>query len=154
MRDLNLVRGGHTSLWIARIVTLAYSQEFSSMEDVQDVLSSPALSRLLLFTYMVPVFGMVPAAWTLTRKKSDRHYRNLSRLTMTLGLTWVLGSLIFNTSLGMIDENAISVQIWMTLFNSVFSSSYFVVSLWLMMRLWKRQSLDLPGFSSIAKHLP
>jgi hypothetical protein len=124
------------------------------MEDVQDVLSSPALSRLLLFAYMVPVFGMVPAAWTLNRKKSDRHHRKLSRLTMTLGLTWILGSLIFNTSLGTIDENAISVQLWITLFNSVFSSSYFVVSLWLMMRLWKGQSLDLPGFSSIAKHLP
>jgi hypothetical protein len=112
------------------------------MEDVQDVLTSPILSRLLLFTYMVPVFGMVPAAWTLTRRKSDRHHRNLSRLTMTLGLTWILGSLMFNTSLGIIDEN------------SVFSSSYFIVSLWLMMRLWKRQSLELPGFSSIAKHLP
>jgi uncharacterized membrane protein len=124
------------------------------MEDVQDVLSSPALSRLLLFAYTVPVFGMVPAAWTLNRKKSDRHHRNVSRLTMTLGLTWILGSLIFNTSLGMIDENAISAQVWVTLFNSIFSSSYFVVSLWLMMRLWKRQSLDLPGFSSIAKHLP
>ena len=124
------------------------------MEDVQDVLTSPTLSRLLLFTYMVPIFGMVPAAWTLTRRKSDRHHRNLSRLTMTLGLTWILGSFMFNASLGLIDENALSAQVWMILLNSVFSSSYFVVSLWLMMRLWKRQSLDLPGFSSIAKHLP
>ncbi len=124
------------------------------MDDVQDILTSPTLSRLLLFTYLVPVFGMVPAAWTLTRRKSDRHHRSLSRLTMTLGMTWVLGSLMLNASLGMIGENAVSAQIWMTLFNSVFSSSYFVVSLWLMMRLWQRQSLELPGFSSIAKHLP
>ncbi|WP_404785631.1 hypothetical protein [Altericista sp. CCNU0014] len=124
------------------------------MEDVRDVLNSPTLNRLVMFAYLVPVFGMVPAVWILTRRKSDRHHRNLSRLSVTLGLAWILGSLAFNASLGAIDENAIGAQIWMTLFDSVFSSSYFVASLWLMVRLWKRQSLDLPGFSSIAKHLP
>jgi hypothetical protein len=124
------------------------------MEDVQDVLTSPTLSRLLLYTYLVPVFGMVPAAWTLTRRKGDRHHRHISRLAMTLGMTWILGSVLCNASLGMVDENAISTQLWMTLFNSVFSSSYFVVSLWLMLRLSKRQSIELPCLSSVAKHLP
>lgn len=124
------------------------------IEDVEDVLTSPTLSRLLLYTYLVPVFGMIPAAWTLTRRKSDRHHRHISRLAMTLGLTWILGSLLFSTSLGIMDDNAVSAQIWVTLFNSVFSSSYFVVTLWLMLRLGQRQRIELPGFSSVAKHLP
>jgi hypothetical protein len=112
------------------------------MDDVQDVITSPALNRLVLFAYLVPVFGMVPAAWTLTRPRSDRRHRAMSRLALTLGIAWGLG------------ENGVSTQMSMLLLNSVFTSGYFVTSLWLMVRLWKRQTLALPGLNSIAKHLP
>jgi hypothetical protein len=124
------------------------------MDDVQDILTSPTLDRLLLFTYLIPVFGMAPAVWTLTRSKRHRRHREVSRLSLTLGLAWILGSVLFNTSLGVVNENAVSAQIWVLLFNSAFSSSYFVGSLWLMLRLWKRQGGDLSGFSAIAKHFP
>ncbi len=123
------------------------------MDDVQEVLTSPTLNRLLLFTYLVPGFGMVPALWTLTRSKSDRRHRAMSRLALTLGLTWALGCLVFNTSGITMSENGTSVQMTMLLLNSVFTSSYFVVSLWLMVRLWKRQTFDIPVLGSIAKHL-
>ncbi|NJM74603.1 MAG: hypothetical protein HC852_01170 [Acaryochloridaceae cyanobacterium RU_4_10] len=121
------------------------------MDDVQDVLTSPALNRLILFAYLVPVFGMIPAAWTLTRGKSDRRHRSMSRLALTLGLVWGLGCLVFNTSGVSVGENGASAQMSMLLFNSVFTSGYFVTSLWLMVRLWKRQTLALPGLSS-TKH--
>jgi hypothetical protein len=124
------------------------------MDDVQEVLTSPTLNRLLLFTYLVPGFGMVPALWTLTRSKSDRRHRAMSRLALTLGSTWALGFLVFNASGMMMGENGMSVQMTMLLLNSVFTSSYFVVSLWLMVRLWKRQTFDIPVLNSIAKHLP
>jgi hypothetical protein len=123
------------------------------MDDVQDVITSPALSRLVLFAYLVPVFGMVPAAWSLTRPKSDRRHRAMSRLALTLGLAWGLGCLVFNTSGMTVGENGASAQMSMLLLNSVFTSGYFVTSLWLMVRLWKRQSLTLPALSS-PKHLP
>jgi hypothetical protein len=111
------------------------------------------LNRLVLFAYLVPVFGMVPAAWTLTRPKSDRRHRAMSRLALTLGLAWGLGYLVFNTSGMTGGENGASAQISILLLNSVFTSGYFVTSLWLMIRLWKRQSLALPGLSS-PKHSP
>jgi hypothetical protein len=123
------------------------------MDDVQDVITSPALNRLVLFAYLVPVFGMVPAAWTLTRPKSDRCHRAMSRLALTLGLAWGLGCLVFNTSGMTVGENGVSAQMSMLLLNSVFTSGYFVTSLWLMVRLWKRQSLALPALSS-PKHSP
>mgnify|MGYP003563640583 CR=1 FL=1 len=123
------------------------------MDDVQDVLTSPALNRLVLFAYLVPVFGMVPAAWTLTRPKSDRRHRAMSRLALTLGLVWGLGCLVFNTSGMTVGENGVSAQMSMLLLNSVFTSGYFVTSLWLMVRLCKRQSLALPALSS-PKHSP
>jgi hypothetical protein len=123
------------------------------MDDVQDVITSPALSRLVLFAYLVPVFGMVPAAWSLTRPKSDRRHRAMSRLALTLGLAWGLGCLVFNTSGMTVGENGASAQMSMLLLNSVFTSGYFVTSLWLMVRLWKRQSLALPALSS-PKHSP
>jgi hypothetical protein len=123
------------------------------MDDVQDVITSPALSRLVLFAYLVPVFGMVPAAWSLTRPKRDRRHRAMSRLALTLGLAWGLGCLVFNTSGMTVGENGASAQMSMLLLNSVFTSGYFVTSLWLMVRLWKRQSLALPALSS-PKHSP
>jgi hypothetical protein len=123
------------------------------MDDVQDVITSPALNRLVLFAYLVPVFGMVPAAWTLTRPKSDRRHRAMSRLALTLGLAWGLGCLVFNTSGMTVGENGVSAQMSMLLLNSVFTSGYFVTSLWLMVRLCKRQSLALPALSA-PKHSP
>lgn len=124
------------------------------MDDVQDVLTSPALNRLVLFAYLVPVFGMIPATWTLTRGNSDRRHRAMSRLALTLGLAWGVGCLVFNTSGMTVGENGASAQMSMLLLNSVFTSGYFVTSLWLMFRLGKRQTLALPGLSSIVKHLP
>jgi hypothetical protein len=124
------------------------------MDDVQEVLSSPTLNRLLLFTYLVPGFGMVPAIWTLTRTKSDRRHRAMSRLALTLGLTWALVFGILNTSSVTMGENGTSVKMTMLLLNSVFTSSYFVISFGLMVRLWKRQTFNIPVLNSIAKHLP
>jgi hypothetical protein len=133
---------------------VADRQEYRFMDDVQEVLTSPAFSRLLLFLYLIPVFGMVPALWTMTYRKSDRRHRAISRLSLTLGLVWILGSVGFNTSLGLVGEDAVSAQVWMLLFNSVFSSGYFVACLGLMVRLWRKQGGDLSGFSEIAKYLP
>ncbi|HEY9827730.1 MAG TPA: hypothetical protein V6D19_20015 [Stenomitos sp.] len=123
------------------------------MDEMQDVFGSPTLSRLLLFTYLVPVFGMVPAAWCLMRSQGNRQQQHLSRLSLTIGGTWLLGSLLFNASLGALDENAISAQIWMLLFNGTFSAGYFVTCLWLMLRLGKRQKFDPQNLRTIAKYL-
>jgi hypothetical protein len=48
----------------------------------------------------------------------------------------------------------LSVGMALLLLNGVLTSGYFVTSFWLMWRLHKNQSLQLPGLSQIAKHLP
>jgi hypothetical protein len=120
-------------------------------DNLQEVLTSPTLNRLWLFAYLIPVFGMVPAAWTLAQSKSDRRYRAISRLTLSLGGVWLLGSIIFNSALSS-SESGMSTQMLLMLINSVFTSSYFVLSLGLMVRVWKRQPADLPGFSQSLQH--
>jgi uncharacterized membrane protein YeiB len=119
-------------------------------DNLQEVLTSPTLNRLWLFAYLIPVFGMVPAVWTLTQGKSDRRYRAMSRLTLSLGGAWLLGSVVFNSALSA-SESGMSTQMSLMLINSVFTSGYFVLSLALMVRLWKRKPSDLPSFSESLK---
>jgi hypothetical protein len=119
-------------------------------DNLQEVLTSPTLNRLWLFAYLIPVFGMVPAVWTLTQGKSDRRYRAMSRLTLSLGGVWLLGTVVFNSALSA-SESGMSTQMLLMLVNSVFTSSYFVLSLGLMVRVWKRQPADLPSFSQSLK---
>jgi hypothetical protein len=38
--------------------------------------------------------------------------------------------------------------------SSVITSSYFVINLWLMLRVWQRKPLRLPGFSELGDRLP
>jgi hypothetical protein len=120
-------------------------------DNLQDILTSPTLNRLWLFTYLIPVFGMVPAVWTLTRRGRDRRYRPVSRLALRLGGMWLLGTLVFNSALSATNENGMSAQMTLLLLNSLFTSSYFVVSLGLMARLLKRQSAE--SFSNSLKLL-
>jgi hypothetical protein len=119
-------------------------------DNLQEILTSPTLNRLWLFAYLIPVFGMVPAVWTLTQGKSDRRYRAMSRLTLGLGGVWLLGTVVFNSALSA-SESGMSTQMLLMLVNSVFTSSYFVLSLGLMVRVWKRQPADLPSFNQSLK---
>jgi hypothetical protein len=121
-------------------------------DNLQEVLTSPTLNRLWLFTYLIPVFGMGPAVWTLMRGKGDRKSRAMSRLALNLGVAWMLGTLVFNAALPP-SESGMSSQMLLMLVNSVFTSSYFVLSLALMVRLWKRQSSDQPSFNQSLKLL-
>ena len=109
--------------------------------------------RLQGFTCLIPVFGLFPAAWVLSRRSSDRQLRQLSRLSMTLGLMWGLGFLLMNTGVGMTDAGSAS-SMAMLFGNTVWSSSYFMTLLWLMTRHWRGQPVSVPGVSQVAKYLP
>lgn len=125
------------------------------MDPSEDAFENPDLKRLVLFVYLIPVFGLIPAAWTLSRRKSDRPHRAVSRLTLTLGGSWILGTTLLNTGLALSQaEETQGVGLSLLVLNSLLTSGYFVTCLWLMLRLWKRQSLEIPGLSWVAKYLP
>jgi hypothetical protein len=102
---------------------------------------------------LIPVFGLLPAGWILSRRNSDRQLRQMSRLSLTLGMMWGLGFVLMNTGVGLSDAGSTS-SLAMLLGNTVWSSSYFVTLLWLMTRHWRGQSVSLPGISQVAKYLP
>ena len=124
------------------------------MDLSEDAFENQTLKRLLLFIYLIPVFGLVPVTWTLSRRKSDRHHRAVSRLAATLGGSWLLGTAFLNTGVALTADGTQTIGLSLLLLNSLLTSSYFVTCLWLMLRLWKRQSLAIPGLSRVAKYLP
>lgn len=77
----------------------------------------------------------------------------MSRLSLTLGVLWGLGFLLMNTGAGLTDSES-GAGLAMLLGNTVWSSGYFVTLLWLMARYWRKQPLNVPGVSTVAKYLP
>jgi len=119
-----------------------------------DAFENAQLKRLQLFLYLVPVFGFFPACWTLYRRKGNRQQRTVSRQVITLALAWGLGYGLLGASSEAMIADAEPLGVYLLLLNGLLTSSYFLVSLWLMVRLWQHKSLQLPGISQISKHLP
>ncbi|HEY9844607.1 MAG TPA: hypothetical protein V6D03_00250, partial [Candidatus Caenarcaniphilales bacterium] len=65
--------------------------------DNADAFENTDIKRLLIFLYLVPVFGFFPAAWTLYSRRGDRPQRVVSRLSLTLTLAWVIGYSLLGT---------------------------------------------------------
>jgi hypothetical protein len=148
--------------------------------------SAPNIDRVMLFLYLVPVFGCVPALWTLYRQPSrpevgpdiglddranlgDRAQsgnslrqelgpapkrqapdRQISRLAVTLGGTWLLASILLAAGAQTSEVPAVSTLVAST----IVTSSYFLINLWLMVQLLRRRRVWLPGVSDWGDRLP
>lgn len=110
-------------------------------------LENPDLKRLELFVLVTPVLGFFPALWMLYRHQGSPQDRAVSRLVVTLNFVWLLGSILLEVG----AEARESAIISLLLINSLLTTSYFIVSFGLMVRIWKRQPLWLPGISRIAE---
>ncbi|MBW4522808.1 MAG: hypothetical protein KME16_24480 [Scytolyngbya sp. HA4215-MV1] len=108
-------------------------------------LENPDIKRLQRYLYFVPVFGAIPALWTLFRGKGDRQERAFCRLALILALSWLLGY----SSLGTGAQASESLALPLSVLNTLFTSSYFVVNLWLMVQIWQRKPLSLPGIGRL-----
>ncbi len=112
-------------------------------------------NRLLLLFYLIPVVGFFPSLWTLYRRQGSKEQFALSRLSITLAGTWLLGYLLMSFGAETSDFLALRLLI----LNSFLTSGYFLVSLWLMFLLIQGKAVRLPGFSQwaeriLSKHLP
>jgi hypothetical protein len=105
---------------------------------------------LKLFIYLVPVVGFFPALWTLYRQRGNRQERAISRLVITLALGWLLGYVLLGAGTQMSESYTLPLLVT----SSLFSSGYFLVNLWLMVRLWQGKSLNIPGISRLSDRLP
>jgi hypothetical protein len=114
-----------------------------------DPLENRELQRLLLFVYLIPVFGFFPALWTLYRRQGTREQRSVSRLSITLAFSWLLSYILLAAGAGVQTS-----EFWMLrllFMNSLLTSGYFLVSIGLMVRLWQRKQPRLPGMTRIAE---
>lgn len=106
--------------------------------------------RLQLYIYLTPVVGCIPALWTLYRKNGDRQTQVTCRLAVILALTWAIAISFLNTS----ANSSESLHLPLLIASSTITSSYFFLNVWLMIRLWRHQSIRIPGISDLGDRLP
>ncbi|MDY6938733.1 MAG: hypothetical protein SWY16_13800 [Cyanobacteriota bacterium] len=108
------------------------------------------LQRLEVYLYLIPVFGVLPAWWTLYRTQANPAVKSASRLAVTLALIWLSGYIL----LGIGAKSSELPLLPLEIVNSVWTTTYFLINFGLMVRLWRRQPLWLPGLEKISKRLP
>ena len=123
----------------------------TAMDDPNlDLLESPETRRLKLLIYLLPVVGFFPALWTLYRRQGTRDERNVSRLAIVMALTWLVSHLLIEA--GAHPGDGVSVPLLLT--SSLLTSGYFLGSLWLMFKVWRRKRIRLPVLSRLGDRLP
>jgi hypothetical protein len=100
----------------------------------------PEFRSLKLMLYFMPVFGIIPALWSLNHEDSTRAERNASRMAIKLALTWFASYMLFDVGAQNID----ALHLPLLLTSSLITSGYFVMNLWLVILLWQRKSIDVP----------
>ena len=107
------------------------------------------IPKTQLLLYLVPIIGFFPSLWTLYRGEGSREQLAISRLSITLALTWLLGYLLLST--GAATSDFLTLRLF--ILNSFLTSGYFLVSVWLILRLMQGKFGRLPGFSSLAERV-
>ena len=106
------------------------------------------LNHLQLFFYLIPVLGFFPSLWTLYQGDKAEQL-TVSRLSVTLASSWLIGYLL----LGMGAETSEYLSLRLLILNTFLTSGYFLVSVMLMIRLYQRKPLRVPGFSLLARQV-
>jgi hypothetical protein len=114
------------------------------------VSSGETLERLKLIIYLVPIFGVVPALYSLWQKEGSRHEQSVSRLVVTLALSWLM--MYGLLSAGSHLSPGLSLRFLIS--NTLVTTGYTLTNLVLMIRLLQGKSVKLPGFSRLSKRLP
>ncbi len=102
---------------------------------------------LMLLFYLMPVFGVGPAMWTLSRPDRSPKERALSRLAIKLMLAWFAGTVALDVGV----ENIDALRLPLLIVSSVLTSGYFVLNLGLMLRLWQGRAIDLPLIGRVGR---
>ena len=102
-----------------------------------------------LVWYFIPILGFFPSLWTLYRRQGNREQLVASRLSITLGFMWLVGSLLLVT--GAASSEFLTLRL--LILNSFLTSGYFLISVWLIVRAVKGKTKRLPGISNLAERL-
>jgi hypothetical protein len=111
---------------------------------------SDALDRLETFFYLTPIIGLLPSLWAIYRRQKDKRQLAACRLSILLALVWLSVYLSLNVGADLSGAST-SIALRLLFINSLATSSYFITSIWLMVLLWQKKSIRLPGFSDLAE---
>jgi hypothetical protein len=117
------------------------------MSTMNDPFDNQELKNLTLLLYLMPIFGVGPALWTLSRPQRPRQERALSRMVIKLALVWFASTVLLDLGV----EGSESLKLPLLVMSSLVTSGYFVLNLGLMLRLWQRRSISLPGIGSVSR---
>ncbi|MBP0001873.1 MAG: hypothetical protein J7641_23260 [Cyanobacteria bacterium SID2] len=106
--------------------------------------------RLLLYIYTIPVFGFFPAWWTLYRKDGTLRQQAVSRVSVTLALSWLSGYILLGTAANITELGTLPILVA----SGVWTTSYFIICVGLMVRLYLGRSVRLPGIGKLSDRLP
>ena len=116
----------------------------------RDANSEQILERLQLLLYLVPIFGCAPALWSLYIKPGSPKTQSVSRLVVTLAVSWVL---VYTLLSGGSHLSPVFTFRLMTT-NLLVTTGYFLTNFWLMVRLLQGKTVRLPGLSRLSQRLP
>jgi len=101
-----------------------------------------------LTLYLIPVLGVIPSLWTLSRQTNHSEAVAVSQLSVILTISW----LVAYSFLGL-GETLIPSHIWsirVLYLNGLLTTGYFLTYLILVIRLWQGKSPKIPGIRLIA----
>lgn len=126
------------------------------------------IKKLWIYLHLVPVFGVLLSLWSLYGKSAlaveelevpteevpaeEVMVKKASRLSATLGLVCV--GVIASLNAGAHTQSSQLAQLRFLFASSFVGSGYFLLSLVLMFRVAKDQSMQLPGLSQLSRRLP
>ena len=110
------------------------------MNDLSSVTDKKA-QQLQLWIYLLPILGIVPALWTLYRRKASQQEQNTSRLSLILVLSWFITYVSLSFSANQTSD-ILAFRLLYT--NALITTGYFLVCIGLMFRLLRGKSPYLP----------
>lgn len=113
-------------------------------------LENQDVKRLRSLLVLLPIVGFLPAVWLLYSRKGNRQQQNLSRLAVTLTLGWLVGYGL----LGAGAQSFETLELPLLIGNSLLTSSYFGLNIWLMARVLQNKPVRLPIVSQLGDRLP
>ena len=105
------------------------------MNDLYSVTEKKAQQHLWI--YLLPVVGIIPALWTLSRGKSNQLEQKASRLSLILVLSWLIAYISLSFSANQTSD-LLAFRLLYT--NALITTGYFLICLVLLFRLLKGKS--------------
>lgn len=123
-----------------------YSRSAQQIETPDNISRDSTKDRIEMFFCLMPVFGLIPSAIALVRRRSSRKVRDVSQVAIAMMMTWAIAY----GAMGGVPTEGETLQVTAELIKATLSSGYFAFCLYLMYRLYRHQEIALPWLKDIS----